>query len=409
MYNSRILRFVFSALATFLFVTSLSAQKNKRLVNKNIDEAKTIIKSGKNFDKAEKLMTDLLNDSINQSNIKIYATWFNTVKCQYDAANEKLYLKQKYDTAAFYNLTRHMQDVAIKLDSLDAAPDKKGRVRPSYRKDHAALLHALRINIYYGGTWHVRKEGYQSAYAFFDDYLKAEHLPFYADYRYGQTDALLMPAAYWATFCGFKLKDPERTLKHSQLALKDSTKAQFTLQYISEAYKMQHNDSAYSATLEKGFNLYPDYPYFFPRLAELRSSQKRYNDVLTICDKGLTVNPTNTLFLIAKSVALLNMERYDECIETSKHIIEQNDTLPEPYFNIATCYLNEALMVEQQNEPRKNRLILSTLYKSALPYMENYRRLVPDDKKRWAPALYRIYFNLNMGKQFEEIDQLLRK
>ena len=40
--------------------------------------------------------------------------------------------------------------------------------------------------------------------------------------------------------------------------------------------------------------------------------------------------------------------------------------------------------------------------------MEKYRQLVPDDNARWAPALYRIYLNLNMGKEFEEIDRLMK-
>lgn len=45
----------------------------------------------------------------------------------------------------------------------------------------------------------------------------------------------------------------------------------------------------------------------------------------------------------------------------------------------------------------------------ARPYMEAYRKLAPDEKRKWAPALYRIYLNLNMGKQFEEIDKVMRK
>ena len=40
--------------------------------------------------------------------------------------------------------------------------------------------------------------------------------------------------------------------------------------------------------------------------------------------------------------------------------------------------------------------------------MEAYRKLAPADKERWAPALYRIYLHLNMGKQFDEIDRLLK-
>ena len=41
--------------------------------------------------------------------------------------------------------------------------------------------------------------------------------------------------------------------------------------------------------------------------------------------------------------------------------------------------------------------------------MEKYRQLAPDKKDRWAAALYNVYYNLNMGKEFEEIDKLLRK
>ena len=41
--------------------------------------------------------------------------------------------------------------------------------------------------------------------------------------------------------------------------------------------------------------------------------------------------------------------------------------------------------------------------------MERYRELRPDEKEKWAAALYNIYLNLNMGKEFLEIDRLLRE
>ena len=40
--------------------------------------------------------------------------------------------------------------------------------------------------------------------------------------------------------------------------------------------------------------------------------------------------------------------------------------------------------------------------------METYRKLMPDEKDKWGPVLYRIYLNLNRGKQFDEIDRLLK-
>ena len=48
-------------------------------------------------------------------------------------------------------------------------------------------------------------------------------------------------------------------------------------------------------------------------------------------------------------------------------------------------------------------------YQKALPYIEQYRQLLPNEKAKWGPVLYRIYLNLNMGKQFDEIDRLLKE
>jgi hypothetical protein len=66
-----------------LLTLPLSAQR------KQIGDARTILKSGKNFDKAEKLMTDLLKDSANQENKRIYEIWLQSVEKQYEQANEK--------------------------------------------------------------------------------------------------------------------------------------------------------------------------------------------------------------------------------------------------------------------------------------------------------------------------------
>jgi hypothetical protein len=106
---------------------------------------------------------------------------------------------------------------------------------------------------------------------------------------------------------------------------------------------------------------------------------------------------------------LLNLERYDECIQVSERLIANNDSLAEPYFTIATAKLNQVLELDRRNQPRVYRQQIRKLYMEARPYMEAYRKLAPDEKRKWAPALYRIYLNLNMGKQFEEIDKVMRK
>ena len=374
---------------------------------KELGEARTFIKSGKSLDKAEKMMLQLLKDSANRQNKKIHLTLYDAVAKQYELANEKLYLRQKYDTAQFFDLVQHLYRVAETLDSVDALPDKRGRIRPEYRQQHAATMNQLRPNLYFGGTYQLRKNDYRKAFDFFDIYLDADRQPLFTGYDYLKNDSLAPRAAYWATFAGYRLQDPELTLRYRNEALLDSARKDFVLQYLCEAYHQQGDTNQWLSHLHEGFRLFPESTYFFPRLADYYAANQRNDSVLILAAQGLSDNPDNELFLLAQSNALLNLERYEECREICGRLLELNDTMPDPYFNMATTYLNEALVLERKNEPRKYRQQLRALYQQARPYMEDYRRLAADEKQRWAPALYRIYLNLNMGKQFEEIDQLI--
>ena len=82
-----------------------------------------------------------------------------------------------------------------------------------------------------------------------------------------------------------------------------------------------------------------------------------------------------------------------------------NDKMADAYYNGGTAYLNIALRMD----PKRHKKQIKRMYQLALPYMEKFRRLAPGEQQKWAPALYRIYFNLNMGKQFDEIDKILKK
>ena len=391
-------------LCSCLMATMVLAQR------KELSQARTYIKSGKDLDKAEKLMTDLLEkDKANRTNEKIYLTWFQAVTKQYEAANEKLYLKQKYDTAAFFNLTRRLYTIAETLDTLDAMPDGKGRVKLRYREDHAELLDQLRPNLYYGGTYYLRHDNYMTAYDFFKTYLEAGHKPLFSGYEYDKTDTRMAETAYWASYAGYKMQDVSRTLRYFDEAVKDTAKARYALQYACEAYRWQEDEEDYLKTLQRGFAAYPEFPYFFPRLIDYYQAREQPDSALYYAEKALRTNPDSELFLLAKSVALLNLERYDESILVSEQLIGRNDTLAEPYFTIATAKLNQVLALDKQNQRKENRSKIRKLYMEARPYMEAYRKLAPDEKRKWAPALYRIYLNLNMGKQFEEIDKVMRK
>lgn len=382
-----------------LCCSSICAQK------KEIAQAKTYIKSGKNLDKADQMMQKLLADTANQQNMKIHATLAEALRAQYEQSNEKMYLRQKVDTAAVFRLALRMFREHQALDSLDAQPDEKGRVKIRYRSKNAAYLNKYRRNLFNGGAWFIRKQDFEQGYTFMNDYLACGQQPLFSAYHYAPDSV----AAYWALFCGYKLACPAKTLKHAELAKRDSVHLENTLQYLSETYLQQKDTAKYVSTLHEGFLRYKTSPYFFTHLIDFYGSLRCYNSALDIADQALDASPDDELFLIAKSNILLNMGHYDDCIAVCDSIIARNDAAADAHYNAGAAWLNKAFEMEKTTTPaKKKQKQQQEYYLKAKPYMETYRALRPENKDKWATALYNIYLNLNLGQQFEEIDRLLR-
>ena len=390
-------------LITLLIIIGSSV--NLLAQRRQLQEARSIIKSGKNYDQAEKMMTSLLKDSANRNNPRIYEMWLISVEKQYDQVNEEMYKKHVVDTTKFFSLTRRIFTIGERLDSLDMRPDKKGRVSPSYRSDNARRLVTYRPNLYFGGTYHLRKDELKTAYDCFEMYLDCARQPLFTGYDFEKNDPQMGTVAYWATYTGYRMSDPVLTLRYAKEARRDTSKLENTLQFVAQAWlKLKDNDS-YVATLQEGVSLFPMSSYFFPRLMDYYMEKGNYEKGLSYAEEALKSDSLNELFLLAKSTMLLNLGRYDECLATSERLILENNRMAEAYYNAGTACLNIALNLD----PRRYRKQIRRMYQKAQPFMESYRKLMPEAKYKWGPSLYRIYFNLNLGKQFDEIDKILKK
>ena len=391
-------KYIYLVIGGLIMSTVCCAQR------KQIGDARTILKSGQNIEQAEKLMTDLLKDSANAENTRIYDIWLQAVEKQYLALNEKMYIKQKVDTAAFFNLAKRMFVVAEKLDSVDAKPDKNGKVNPEYRKANAAKMAGYRPNIYYGGAYHLKKSDFKTAFSFFEMYLDCDRQPLFTGYDFMYNDPKMGEVAYWATYCGYRMNDPVLVLRHAATAQRDEQKLEYTLQYMAEAWQKLEDDSMQIATLWQGFLKFPKSNYFFPRLMDVYNNRADYVMADSVVNEALKTDSLNELFLYAKSTVMLNLKRYGDCLKFSEQLIQLNPNLADIYYNGGIACLN----IAQRMDSRKYKKQIKKMYEKARPYMEKYREMAPNDVDKWAPALYRIYFNLNMGKQFDEIDKILR-
>ena len=62
---------------------------------RQIAKARDLVQAGKDLEKVEKSMRELLSDSNNMYNTKVWIVLCESLMKQYEKGNEKLYLKQK--------------------------------------------------------------------------------------------------------------------------------------------------------------------------------------------------------------------------------------------------------------------------------------------------------------------------
>ena len=305
-------------------------------------------------------------------------------------------------------MVRRMFATLDGLDLLEMSPDAKGRVRLKNREHSGEVLNQYRPNLFNGGVFFLKKQDFAHAFDFFDTYIACASKPMFARFRYGEWDKLMPQAAYWATYCGYKMQQPQLTLRHVYLALKDTAREVYLLQYLAETYKLEKDTARYVQTLHEGFEKFPTSPFFFPHLISYYGQENAYEKALETCNRALQVDSTNRIFRFAKGSLLLTMGCYQESLDINKALIADNDTLPDVYLNAGLALFNQAIELDknvQVSQKARNRIL--DFYRNALPYLEKYRALAPQQKEKWALPLYTIYLNLNMGKQFDEIDKLL--
>lgn len=393
----------------FILLLSVITTAASASIKKELQQVKTSLKTGKELDKAERIMNDVLAKPDNRKDVKTWLLLFDVIKKKYEQGNERLYLQQTADTVTMYNLTKKMCLTLESIDSVERVNANGNENKIKYRKKHAEELFTYKPNLFFGGTYFMSKKMYDKAFEFFSLYIDCAQTPIFTGYNILNTDPQLPRAAFYSVYCGYKLRKPELALRYLPLAEKDKERHEYLLQYLADVYLLQNDLERYMAVLKQGFQDYPTQTYFYTHLIEYYSKDNNWTSANSYVDQALAAMPEHLWLRVAKSTILLNLGQYDACIALCDSIIAKNKEVPEVYLNAGLAYFNRA--VEQEKTARTSRDLkkkVAASYRSALPYMEQYRRLVPKDESRWLLPLYNIYLNLNMGKEFEEMDRLMK-
>lgn len=404
-------------LALFTFALSVGSADKKDKKEQPVKlrilfkTAKLALKNSNNHDAAEQgLLAALPREDVdNKDRARIFYTAALLQQNLNGVHNRSAYLKQKYDTVAFFATTLRMYQHLMNCDSVDMIPNAKGVVKLKYQSDVASLMKKHRKNLLNGGIFQMKKKAYPVAFDYMDAYLKTNKNP---------KDTIIPRVSYWATICAYNAKNPVNTRRYidAAIAWADSAQKPVLQEYKARTYVWQNDEKNWLKELNTGVKRYPEHDYFFLNLLDWYNTHHQYEQGLALADSLLDVHHEKPLFWYAKSLLSLGKEDYQNCIQFSDSCIIRDKNYADAYYNKGLSFCNLALIAQQDacndlKDPKciEDRRVIQSLYQSARPCMEKVRQLQPENSARWASPLYRIYLNLNMGKEFDEIDAVLKK
>ena len=382
---------------------------------KAVKEAKKIVNgTSPDFAKAE----ELINGALTNPETKDLAETWNVAgliqRKRSEKEMEKAYLRQPYDTMQVYNSALNMCKYFFKCDELAQIPNEKGKIKNKYRKPNSSEILAERGNLINGGIQYFNQDKNKEALEFFGTYVDMLNQPMFADNEQVKNDTLMPQIAYYASLAAMKMEDYPSVLKYAPYAKDDKEVGKYAMEYVSTALKAEGDTAKWVISLQEGVQKYPDYPFFFGNLIDYYSNSKKFDEAMKFTDEMLAKDPNNAFNLYVKGYIYHNMEDYDNALKYYKKTIEIDPTYAEAYSYIGLIYCLQAQNFSEKassdvNDPKykEDQAALKGFYEQAKPYYEKARELKPDQKDLWLNGLYRVYYNLQMGPEYEEIEKLM--
>ena len=382
---------------------------------KNVKEAKSIAGEVKpDFAKAEQLINEALTNPETKDNAATWDVAGYIQKRINEKEMENAYLRKPYDTLKVYNSVLNMYNYFVKCDELAQIPNEKGKIKNKYRSATSKTILAERPNLINGGIQYFNLNQNEEALKFFAAYVDAATLPMLEKENLLEKDTILPQVAYYATLAADRVGDKDAVMKYAQYALKDKENGQFAMQLLTDAYKAKGDTAKWVEKLQEGIVKFPENQYFFANLVDYYSSSNQNDKAMQFANDMLAKDPNNKLYLYVKAYLYHNMKDYEKAIEFYKKTLDVDPTYAEACSNLGLVYLLQAQDYADKaptdiNDPNyaTAQANIKKFYEEAKPYYEKARELKPDQKDLWLQGLYRVYYNLNMGPEFEAIEKLM--
>lgn len=321
------------------------------------------------------------------------------------------------DLAGLYNNCYALISELEICDSLDNAPNAKGKVAPQFTDFIKVALYENRNQMYNGGSFYYNQGNYSEAYSQFAKFIDLSEHRLLKELMQPNEKVYNIGAAFNAVLCGMRMEDYNKVLQYADFAMQDPARENNIFRYKATAYAALGDTVQWLGLLKEGVVKFPEDPFFYQTLIQHYDNKGDREALNALADELIASNPENALFVYLKGYIAQQQNNLDEAIEWYKKTLEIDGSYLNALTNMGRLYIAKAqeystkqatVNITDRARLKKDKEIIDGYFKEALPYFEKLREIAPESQNLWLNGLSQCYYNLNMISKFNELEKLAK-
>lgn len=304
-------------------------------------------------------------------------------------------------------------DYFLKAYELDQQPDAKGKVRPKHTKkikDNLKEFYNIQSNLIGYGAHLFDNKDYKGAYDVFQTYLGIPKLPMMGN-ELSMTDSTYRMIKYYTGLAATNMKDSQKAIAIYEDLKDDDYETKNVYQLLSDEYRNVKDTVKYLATLQKGFELFKDDPWFLQNIINHYIYTDKVEEASRYLDAAIAQAPTVPQYYYVKGNVQERLGNITEARKAFDRALELQPDMADAYAGVGRLIFNDAVEILKAADKIKDNKAYNEqvekaniIFKQSQPYFEKAVELNPKESE-YKQALKMLYYRLGMTDEYDRISK----
>ena len=382
----------------------------------NVSQAASLTLQEKpDFKAAREAIKPAFNDEKTKNDPKTYFTAGMIGYTENDSYSKLMMLGKEVDQVKKGKAIMEAYDYFLKAYELDQMPNAKGKVKPKFDKkikENIKEFYTAQYNLVGYGAHLFDKKDYKGAFDAFSTFLEIPKLPM-MNKELSVTDSTYRMIKYFSALAATNMQNHDKAIEMYKDLADDNYETKNVYQLLADEYRSIKDTVNYLATLEQGFKLFNDDPWFLQNIINHYIYSDKIEEASKYLDAAIAQAPTVAEYYYVKGNVDERLGNNDGARKAFEKALELQPKMASAYAGIGRIIFNQAVeFLRAADSIRDNKLYnaevqkANDIFKQSLPYMEKAVELDPKDTD-FKQALKMLYYRLGDNANYEKISKEL--